>query len=102
MDELGTSRKTVETCRVSTAATESRPVFFVLGLLPTTMTDHISGPFDGDIDSEAELEAAMQHVLRSAADNGVDPRGSWVYRNGDSFPDWEVMVLELTKDSAAD
>ena len=65
------------------------------------MTDHISG-HDDTIETEAEFEAAIQEVLHAAAENGIDPRGTWVYRNDDSLPDWEVMILELTKDGASD
>lgn len=65
------------------------------------MTDHTSG-HDGTIETEAELEAAIQQVLLAATENGVDPRGTWVYRNGDTIPDWEVMILELTKEGASD
>lgn len=65
------------------------------------MTDHTSG-HDGNIETEAEFEAAIQEVLHAAAENGIDPRGTWVYRNDGTHPDWEVMVLELTKDGASD
>lgn len=66
------------------------------------MTDHTSG-HDGSIETEGELEAAIQDVLHTAAENGVDPRGTWVYRNtDDGHPDLEIMVVELTKQGASD
>ena len=66
------------------------------------MTDHTPGHTDGDIETEAEFEAALQEVLHAAAENGIDPRGTWVYRNEDTHRDLEVMVLELTKEGASD
>jgi hypothetical protein len=59
-------------------------------------------PDGGDITTEAEFEAALDRLLDSATSNGLDPRGSWVYRNGKAAPDWEVMVLELQKEDATD
>ena len=56
-----------------------------------------SDPLDGSITTEAELDSAFQHLLLSAFENGVDPGGSWVVRNGTSMPDWEINVSELTK-----
>ena len=56
-----------------------------------------SGPFDDVIGTEAELDSAFQQLLVSAFENGVDPGGSWVVRNGATMPDWEVNVSELAK-----
>lgn len=56
-----------------------------------------SGPFDDAITTEAELDSAFQHLLVSAFENGVDPGGSWVVRNGPAMPDWEINVSELAK-----
>lgn len=52
---------------------------------------------DGDITMEAEFEAALGQLLLQAAQNEIDPSGSWVYRNGQIAPDMEVMVYELEK-----
>jgi len=59
-------------------------------------------PFDGDVTTEEEFDAALEQLLSAARENGVDPQGSWVYRNGRNAPDWEVMVVELAKDDGID
>lgn len=53
-----------------------------------------------EITTAAEFEAALGRLLTAAVAHGVDPRGSWVYRNGDGAPDWETMVHELEKPDA--
>jgi hypothetical protein len=58
--------------------------------------------YDPEVTTEAEFDAALNLILDSAVSNGLDPRGSWVYRNGDSHPDWEVLVAELQKDAGAE
>lgn len=50
----------------------------------------------------AEFESLLGEVLTTAIANGVDPRGSWVYRSHDGNPDWEMMVNELSDDVAAE
>lgn len=50
---------------------------------------------DGDITTDAEFDAALGQLLLEAVRNDIDPRGTWVYRNGQTIPDWEIMVLEL-------
>jgi hypothetical protein len=57
---------------------------------------------DVDPRTPAELESLLGEVLAAAVTNGVDPRGSWVYRNLDGVPDWELMVNELSDDVAAE
>jgi len=48
------------------------------------------------ITTAAEFESALGSLLAAAARNDVDPRGSWVYYNGnDSLRNWEIMVYEL-------
>lgn len=51
---------------------------------------------NGDITTDAEFDTALGQLLLNATRNDVDPRTSWVYRNGQTAPDWEVMILELT------
>ncbi|MDZ7701402.1 MAG: hypothetical protein U5J98_04665 [Halobacteriales archaeon] len=49
-----------------------------------------------EIRTAEEFEAAMGDLLAAATKNDIDPRGSWVYRNGHvELDDWEVMVYEL-------
>lgn len=59
------------------------------------MTD--SGRFDDVVTSTESFEAVIGDVLLAAARNGINPRGSWVYRNGRSTPDLEVLISELQK-----
>lgn len=66
------------------------------------MTNDDPTPFDNDTLTEDDFESILEQLLVSAFDNGIDPRGSWEYRNGDSHPDFEVMVTELMKDSGND
>ncbi len=56
--------------------------------------------FTGEITSADDFEAALGELLTQAHENNIEPLGSWVYRNGESAPHWEVMVLELDKDGA--
>lgn len=50
-----------------------------------------------DISSQEEFERVLFRILRAAHENDVDPRGSWVSRNGPSAPDWEVLITTLAK-----
>ena len=55
------------------------------------------GRFDDVVTSTASFEEIIGDVLLAAARNGINPRGSWVYRNGGSQPDLEVLISELEK-----
>lgn len=55
--------------------------------------------FDETISTAHEFEAVLGEVLTAAAGNGFDPEGSWVYRSDGYDQDWEVMVVELEKES---
>ncbi len=50
---------------------------------------------DDELSSTAEFEIALGRVIRTALENGVDPRGTWEYRNNGTDADVEVMVVEL-------
>lgn len=52
-------------------------------------------PIDADPTTAAEFESLLGQLLAAAVANGVDPRGSWVYRDDDTTTDWELMVREL-------
>lgn len=54
-------------------------------------------PRSRDITTEAEFDSALQALLLSALENGLDLRGAWEYRNGEAYPDLEVLVAELAK-----
>lgn len=52
---------------------------------------------DRAISTEAEFDTALQALLRSALENGVDLRGAWEYRHGAADPDLEVLITVLAK-----
>lgn len=52
-------------------------------------------PVDGEITTAQEFDAALETLLSAADRNGIDPRGSWEYRNGDDADDLEVLIVEL-------
>lgn len=58
---------------------------------PTTSSDTPNR----DITSEAAFDSAVQTLLLSALENGLDLRGAWEYRDGEAYPDLEVLVTEL-------
>lgn len=62
------------------------------------MTKDVSNNLDDAVGTAADFEAVAQKLLQAAHRNGIDVAGSWVLRNGDSLPDWEVQVHELAKE----
>lgn len=50
--------------------------------------------------TEDELNAALRLLLERAAANGVDVRGGWECRTGQS--DWDVVVTELAAADGAE
>lgn len=61
------------------------------------MTRVASDPPDWDVSTEAEFDSALQQLLLSAVRNGLDLQGAWEYRNGQTYPDYEVLITELSK-----
>lgn len=53
---------------------------------------------DWDISTESEFDEALQALLLEAVDNDLDIRGVWEYRNGQAYPDLEVLVTELAEE----
>lgn len=53
--------------------------------------------FQQDITSKATFDAVLGKLIVAALENGVNPRGSWVYRNSGLTPDLEVVMVELEK-----
>ena len=47
--------------------------------------------------NEAEFESALRTLLLTALDNGLNLQGAWEYRNGQTYPDLEVLITELAK-----
>lgn len=54
-------------------------------------------PSDRAITTEAEFDSALQSLLLSALEHGLELRGAWEYRNGQAYPDLEILVTELAK-----
>lgn len=54
-------------------------------------------PPNWDITTEAEFESALQSLLLSALNNGLDLRGAWEYRTDQINPHLEVLVTELAE-----
>lgn len=65
---------------------------------PPMSSDTSDTPYR-EISTEAEFDSALQTLLLSALENGLDLRGAWEYRNGAAYPDLEVLVTELAKQS---
>lgn len=57
-------------------------------------------PFEDEITSSEQFEAALETLLRAALENDVDPKGAWEYRSNDGAADWEVMVYEIQEQDA--
>jgi len=57
--------------------------------------DESGGSFAGDITSEEDFKATLSELITIAQQNGVDPLGSWVCRDGETVHDVEVMIFEL-------
>jgi hypothetical protein len=53
------------------------------------------GTSDDEVSSTEEFEVALSRVIRTALENGVDPRGTWECRNDGPDPNVEVMIVEL-------
>jgi hypothetical protein len=66
------------------------------------MTPDTTDISDWDTLTEAEFESALQTLLLAAVAEDLDPFGAWEYRNGEGYPDLEVIVSELEKRPADD
>lgn len=64
----------------------------------TVTRDAVDTP-DRTISTESEVDSALQKLLHSALENGLDLRGGWEFRHGHADPDLEVLVTELAKQS---
>lgn len=63
------------------------------------MTRDASDSPDRNISTVAEFDSALQSLLIAGLENDLDLRGAWEYRNGQAYPDFEVLVTELAKQS---
>ena len=53
--------------------------------------------FEEELTSEEAFESLLGELLLAASSNGIDPEGSWTYRNEGSIPDWEALIVTLEK-----
>lgn len=49
-----------------------------------------------------QLHEELQALIREAHDNDIDVIGGWECRNGPEYPDWDILVTEVTKRSGSD
>ena len=56
-----------------------------------------AGASDDPIATEAAFVEALQALLVEAYENGIDVEGGWECRNGADNPDWEAVIVEMTK-----
>lgn len=63
------------------------------------MTSDDTDPTERQISTRAEFDSALQSLILSALEQDLDIRGAWEYRNGQVYPDLEVLVTELAKQS---
>ena len=66
------------------------------------MTRETPPPYDRSITDRAALQSAIHELLVAASANGVETEGAFELRNGAAYPDWDVVVTELTKDDDAE
>ena len=48
-------------------------------------------------ETPGDLNVAIKLLLRAAHDNGVDVERGLACRNGDRYPDWDVIITEVRK-----
>lgn len=42
-----------------------------------------------------ELNAELKSLLARAYDNDIQVKGGWECRNGNEYPDWDVVIAEV-------
>lgn len=52
---------------------------------------------DQPITTADEFNEALNDLMRTAYDNGVDIEGGWECLGSDEDADWDVVILEITK-----
>lgn len=52
---------------------------------------------DETITTADEFNESLNDLMRTACENGVDVEGGWECRNRTGNPDWDVVILEMTK-----
>lgn len=56
------------------------------------MTDDLES-----IASDADLAETLRTVLKQAHQAGIEVEGGWECRNGDVYPDWDIVITEVEK-----
>lgn len=51
----------------------------------------------GDLETPQEFSDALGTLLRRAADADITIKGGWECRNDENYPDWDVVITELSK-----
>ena len=66
--------------------------------------DALSTPSRGEsaVRSRSAFAASAQRLVSEACRNGVDVRGSWSLRTEETFPDFELEILEIEKPVRSD
>lgn len=54
-----------------------------------------SGQNNDDISTASDFDKALEELLTTAAENEIDPEGSWEYKPDDTQTNWEVLIYEL-------
>lgn len=52
---------------------------------------------DETLTSSSAVNKALKSILCRAHNNGVDVEGGWDCRNGNEYPDWDVVVTRVEK-----
>ncbi|WP_293032124.1 hypothetical protein [Natronococcus sp.] len=74
------------------------------GVVLLCSVDALSTPprSESTVRSRSAFAASAQRLVSEACRNGVDVRGSWSLRTEESFPDYELEILEVEKPVRSD
>jgi hypothetical protein len=87
--------------RLEQARPHSEPV---PGVVFLWSVDSLSTPVRNEaaVRSRSAFAASVQRLVSEACRNGVDVRGSWSLRTEETFPDFELEILEVEKPVRSD
>ncbi|MDG5757921.1 hypothetical protein QA600_01010 [Natronococcus sp. A-GB1] len=87
--------------RLEEAVPLSEPV---PGVVFLCSVDSLSAPARNEaaVRSRSAFAASAQRLVSEACRNGVDVRGSWSLRTEETFPDFELEILEVEKPVRSD
>jgi hypothetical protein len=52
---------------------------------------------DRTVPTAEEFNESLNELVQRAYETGVDIEGGWECRNASENPDWDVVILEITK-----